>query len=123
VSERPMIIGMTTTSRPQQRYDHRLRDIVQRTRDLTIATDLGVPRSTALGWLAAAPTVVVSLEVVGPGNSDLSDRLRVVLSPIPNSCRVLYTLPIPFCCHSAAARPCSSRSSHFVTNSVSSSVR
>ena len=57
-----MIIRMTTTSRPQQRDDHRLRDLVQRTGDLTIATDLGVPRSTARGWLGAAPTVVVSLE-------------------------------------------------------------
>jgi hypothetical protein len=52
-----MIIRMPTTSRPQQRYDHRLRDLVQRTGDLTIATDLGVPRSTARGWLGA-PTVV-----------------------------------------------------------------
>jgi hypothetical protein len=57
-----MIIGMTTRSRPQQRYDHRLRDLVQRTGDLTIATDLGVPRSTARGWLGATRTVVVSLE-------------------------------------------------------------
>jgi hypothetical protein len=47
-----MIIPMTTTARPQQRYDHRLRDLVQRTRDVTIAADLGVPRSTARGWLA-----------------------------------------------------------------------
>ena len=47
MSERPMIIRMTTRSRPQQRYDHRLRDLVQRSGDLTIATDLGVPRSTA----------------------------------------------------------------------------
>jgi hypothetical protein len=62
VSQRPMIIRMTTTSRPQQRDDHRLRDLVQRTGDLTLATDLGVPRSTARGWLGAAPTVVVSLE-------------------------------------------------------------
>jgi hypothetical protein len=53
---------MPTTSRPQQRYDHRLRDLVQRTGELTIATDLGVPRSTARGRLGAAPTVVVSLE-------------------------------------------------------------
>jgi hypothetical protein len=50
VSEWPMIIRMTTRSRPQRRYDHRLRDLVQRTGDLTIATDLGVPRSTARGW-------------------------------------------------------------------------
>jgi hypothetical protein len=52
-----------TTARPQQRYDHRLRELVHRTRDLTIATDLGVPPSTARGWLGTAPTVVVSLEV------------------------------------------------------------
>ena len=63
VSDRATIIRMPTTSRPQQRYDHRLRDLVRRTGDLTIATDLGVPRSTARGWLGAAPTVVISLEV------------------------------------------------------------
>jgi hypothetical protein len=63
VSERLMIIRMTTPARPQQRYDHRLRDLVQRTGDVTIATDLGVPRSTARGWLEKAPKVVVSLDV------------------------------------------------------------
>jgi hypothetical protein len=62
VSEPSMIVRMTTTSRPQRRYDHRLRDLVQRTGDVTIATDLGVPRSTARGWLDAAPRVVVGLE-------------------------------------------------------------
>ena len=46
LSERPMIIRMTMASRPQQRYDHRLRHLVQRTGDLTIAMDLGIPRST-----------------------------------------------------------------------------
>jgi hypothetical protein len=58
-----MIVSMPTTARPQQRYDHRLRDLVQRDRDVTVATDLGVPRSTARGWLGAAPTAVVSLDV------------------------------------------------------------
>ena len=58
-----MIVSMPTTARPQQRYDHRLRDLVQRTGDVTVATDLGVPRSTARGWLGAAPTVVVCLDV------------------------------------------------------------
>ena len=57
-----MINGMST-ARAQQRYDHRLRELVRRTRDLTIATDVGVPRSTARGWLRTAPTVVVSLDV------------------------------------------------------------
>src|SRR6516165_5943080 len=54
---------MATPRRPQQRYDHRLRDLVQRTEDVTIATDLGVPRSTARGWLGQAPKVVVRLDV------------------------------------------------------------
>ncbi len=58
-----MIIRMRTTPRPQQRYDHRLRELVQRTGDVTVATHLGVPRSTARGWLGAATTVVVSLDV------------------------------------------------------------
>ncbi len=54
-----MIIRMMPTARPQQRYDHRLREFVHRTGDVTIATDLGVPRSTARGWLHTAPEVVV----------------------------------------------------------------
>jgi putative transposase len=54
---------MPTTARPQQRYDHRLRHLVERTGDMTVATNLGVPRSTARGWLGVAPTVVVCLDV------------------------------------------------------------
>jgi hypothetical protein len=59
-----MIGSMATTARPQQRYDHRLRHLVHRTGDVTVATDLGVPRSTARGCLGGAPTVVVCLDVV-----------------------------------------------------------
>src|ERR1700720_4488851 len=51
-----MIGSMPTSARPQQRYDHRLRHLVQRTGDVTVATDLGVPRSTARGWLGGGPT-------------------------------------------------------------------
>ena len=54
---------MPTAARTQQRYDHRLRNLVQRTGDVSVATDLGVPRSTARGWLGAASTVVVGLDV------------------------------------------------------------
>src|SRR5215469_16243341 len=58
-----MIISMPTIARSQQRYDHRLRNLVQRTGDVTVAKDLGVPRSTARGWLSETPTVVVCLDV------------------------------------------------------------
>ena len=70
-----MIIPMTTTGRPQQRYDHRLRDLVQGTGDVTIATDLGVPRSTARGWLGKAPKVVVSLDVTDLRASELQQEV------------------------------------------------
>src|SRR5687768_16000916 len=65
---------MTTKSRPQQRYDHRLRDLVHRTGDLTIATTLGVPRSTARGWLGAPPTVV-SLDVADLTGPELAQEI------------------------------------------------
>ena len=69
------MISRMTTARPQQRYDHRLRELVQRTGDLTIATDRGVPRSTARGWLRTAPTVTISLEVANLTELELRQEL------------------------------------------------
>src|SRR3989475_11488066 len=66
---------MTTTARPQQRYDHRLRDFVRRTGDVTIATDLGAPRSTVRGWLGKAPKAVVSLDVTNLQTSELQQEV------------------------------------------------
>src|SRR5262249_60538021 len=78
----PMIVAMTTMRRHQRRYDHRLRDLVQRTGDATIATNLGVPRSTARGWVRSAPKAVVSLDVANLNGAVLQRevfalRLRV----------------------------------------------
>jgi hypothetical protein len=50
--ERPMIISMPTMTRLQQRYDLRLRNLVQRTGDVTVATDLGVLARRRVGGLA-----------------------------------------------------------------------
>ena len=70
-----MIRPMASTAHPQQRYDHRLRDLVHRTGDVTIATDLGVPHSTARGWLRRAPEVVVSLDVTPLSEADLQHEI------------------------------------------------
>jgi hypothetical protein len=75
VSETSMIILMMTSRRPQQRYDHRLRDVVHNTGDLTIATDVGVPRSTACGWLHEAPKVIVSLDVTNLRTAELQQEI------------------------------------------------
>src|SRR5262249_8054587 len=53
----------------------RLRDVVRRTGDPTIATDLGVPRSTARRWLAAAPTVVISVDVANLTEAELRHEI------------------------------------------------
>ena len=39
--------------------------------DVTTATNLGVPRSTARGWLSKTPTVVVSLDVTNQKTAEL----------------------------------------------------
>ena len=70
-----MIILMTTSRRAQQRYDHRLRDLVHGTRDVTIATDLEIPRSTARGWLRKAPSVAVSLDVTNLKTSEIQQEI------------------------------------------------
>jgi hypothetical protein len=50
-------------------------DGISSTGDVTIATDLGVPRSTARGWLGVGPTVVVSLEVADLTEPELRQEI------------------------------------------------
>ena len=45
---------MVTTTRTQNRYDHRLWELVRTTQDVNYAVQCGVPRSTARGWLKVA---------------------------------------------------------------------
>ena len=60
----------------QQVYDHRLRDLVRQTGDLGIATAVGVPRSTAAGWLRRDLQSVVTVAVLDMSESGL--RAEVV---------------------------------------------
>ena len=55
---------MTSTTRIQHRYDHRLRELVQSTGDVEHAIQRGVPRSTARGWLTATRAEVVTVDIV-----------------------------------------------------------
>jgi putative transposase len=57
-------------------YDHRLRDLVCETRDLALAGQLGVPRSTAASWIRRGPREVVSASVVVEEAAEL--RVRVL---------------------------------------------
>ena len=53
---------MVTTTRTQNRYDHRLRELVRTTQDVSYAVQCGVPRSTARGWLTVPSVKVVTLD-------------------------------------------------------------
>src|SRR6267142_6172687 len=85
---------MATTGRAQQRYDHRLRDLLRDTGDVTIATDLGVPRSTARGWLREAPQVVITLDVTNLRTSELQQEI-VALRQRVRKLTALLRLELP----------------------------
>jgi len=78
-----MIIVMPTLARPQRRCDHRLWSLVQRTGDVAAATDLGVPRSMARGWLGETQTVVVCLDV-----TELTEYLYCLTKTRAEKCRM-----------------------------------
>ena len=57
--------------RRQNRYDHRLQDLVRNTGDIHVATRVGVPRSTASGWLRKESIPVISADVSSRTKKDL----------------------------------------------------
>ncbi len=67
---------MLFTAQTRQSYDHRLRDLVRSAGDISVATRLGIPRSTAYGWLSTNQFEVVTFEVA---NMDLVLLQREVL--------------------------------------------
>ncbi len=67
---------MVTSARTQNRYDHRLRDFVRKTKDINCAVQLGVPSSTARGWLTSPAAEVVTLDVL---NMNAVQRQQEVL--------------------------------------------
>lgn len=57
--------------RHQQIYDHRLRELVRRTGDVSLAMGLALPRSIALGWVCGQVQPGVSLDVLDMAPVDL----------------------------------------------------
>ena len=86
---------MATTTRSQSRYDHRLRDLVRTTRDITCALQHGVPRSTARGWLTASAAQVVTVDVLNRDTLQLQQevlRLRTRIQKLIALLRVLLVV-------------------------------
>ncbi len=66
---------MVTLTRTQNRYDHRLRQLVHTTQDVTHAIECGVPRSTARGWLTAPSVQVVTADALNMDATQLQHEL------------------------------------------------
>ncbi len=66
---------MTSKTRTQKTYDHRLRDLVRSTGDIEHATRVGVPRSTARGWLTSTSADVVTVDVIDMNVVDLQQEV------------------------------------------------
>ena len=66
---------MAVNPRKQQKYDHRLRELVQATGDIRLAIQRGVPKSTAHGWLTRTSADVVTLDVVDMSMSQMQQEL------------------------------------------------
>jgi hypothetical protein len=62
-------------ARTRRSYDHRLRDLVRDTGDVTIATRLGVPRSTAAGWLRRKGGTIVTAEPLSAREKQLQSEV------------------------------------------------
>lgn len=74
-----------TPKRPHRAYDHRLVQLVQESGDVSIATRLGVPRSTAAGWIRRARPAVTSV----PELESSLPRLRLRVSKLERRVRLL----------------------------------
>jgi len=66
---------MSTTTRTRRRYDHRLRLLAHQTRDVQLAIQNGVPRSTARDWSRLSTPDVVSLDVLSMSQEALQQEV------------------------------------------------
>jgi transposase InsO family protein len=69
------MLGRMQSRRARRTYDHRLIELVRETGDATIATRLGVPRSTAAGWAQRAPAAVVTAPTLDATIAELQVRV------------------------------------------------
>ncbi len=88
----------TDNKRHQQRYDHRLRELVRQSGNPDLVAHLGVPRSTAISWLTDEARPVVTGRIIDMGSCELQAEILTLrarvqkLSAIIRLLRVLIRL-------------------------------
>ena len=85
----------TEKKRQQQRYDHRLRELVRQSGDPAIVAPLGVPRSTAISWLKEDDQPVITDQIMDMESAQLQAEiltLRARLRKLHAIIRLLLVL-------------------------------
>ncbi|MDB4680133.1 DDE-type integrase/transposase/recombinase [Planctomycetaceae bacterium] len=80
---------MPTTTRKQNTYDHRLRELVRSTGKIDVAIQCGVPPSTARGWLTKTATEVITLDAF---DMSIANLQREVVSLRRRNARLIALL-------------------------------
>ena len=83
---------MVATTRIQNRYDHRLRELVYKTQDVSCALQYGVPRSTARSWLTAPSVPVVAADPLSRDALQLQQELLRLRTRVQKLIAVLRVL-------------------------------
>jgi transposase-like protein len=87
---------MSENCRTQKQYDHRLRQLIQNTRDLDLAVRHGVPRLTARGWLKQSRTDVVSIDVLDMDAEALQREVLFLRRRVTRLLTMLHLVVVAF---------------------------
>ena len=85
---------MIATTRTQQKYDHRLRNLVRSTGDIEQAIQRGVPRSTARGWLTSDRSKVVTVDVADMDTLSLQQEVLALRKRVERLLALLRLLVV-----------------------------
>ncbi len=85
---------MSTDTRIQRSYDHRLRELVRSTGDIEHAIRRGVPRSTARGWLSSASRDVITVDAFGMDRVELEREVMLLRSRVERLAALLRLLVV-----------------------------
>jgi len=87
---------MPENTRIQKQYDHRLRQLIQNTRDLDLAVRHGVPRSTARGWLNQSRTDVICIDVLDMDAEALQQEVLFLRRRVSRLFALLHLVVVVF---------------------------
>ena len=82
----------TNNKRHQQRYDHRLRELVRQSGNPDLVAHLGVPRSTAISWLTNDARPVVTDRIMDRESCELQAEILTLRARVQKLSAIIRLL-------------------------------